>query len=240
MKAPAHQDRWSMALALAILSLWTALHLYALFFHDLAANPLMSVLLFVALTWLSVGLFITAHDAMHGSLLSRNRKLGDYIGALALFLYAGFSYRKLLPSHHRHHATPNGEDDPDTAPSENAGFWRWFGHFILSYYGSRENTIMILRTLLYLALGATVANILIFYAATACLAAFQLFYFGTYLPHHRQETAFADHHNARSNEYSYFASLISCFHFGYHHEHHLYPQMPWWYLPAVRKQRTAS
>ena len=30
-------------------------------------------------------------------------------------------------------------------------------------------------------------------------------------------------------------SLVTCYHFGYHHEHHLYPAVPSWRLPAARR-----
>jgi beta-carotene/zeaxanthin 4-ketolase len=30
--------------------------------------------------------------------------------------------------------------------------------------------------------------------------------------------------------------LISCYHFGYHEEHHELPHLGWWQLPAARRQ----
>ncbi|WP_201448975.1 hypothetical protein [Sinorhizobium medicae] len=44
--------------------------------------------------------------------------------------------------------------------------------------------------------------------------------FGTYRPHRVGHIPFADKHRARSNEFSPLLSLLTCFHFGYHHEHH--------------------
>jgi beta-carotene ketolase (CrtW type) len=70
----------------------------------------------------------------------------------------------------------------------------------------------------------------------ALLSSLQLFYFGTYLPHRPGPDAFTDHHRARSNGYSEWLSLLTCFHFGYHHEHHRAPGEPWWRLPTVRRQ----
>ena len=78
---------------------------------------------------------------------------------------------------------------------------------------------------------------MLFWALPSLLASLQLFYFGTYLPHRRDETPFLDPHQARSNGYSYLASLATCFHFGYHHEHHADPSVPWWRLPAFRDGR---
>ena len=52
--------------------------------------------------------------------------------------------------------------------------------------------------------------------------------------HRVDDIPFADKHRARSNEFSPLLSLLTCFHFGYHHEHHDAPWVPWWKLPAHR------
>ena len=58
-----------------------------------------------------------------------------------------------------------------------------------------------------------------------------LFYFGTYLPHRGQFEV--NTFPARSNDYPHWLSMLTCFHFGYHAEHHQYPYVPW-YLPTIR------
>jgi len=59
---------------------------------------------------------------------------------------------------------------------------------------------------------------------------------GTFRPHHHVEgKGFADTHNARSNDFGTLASLATCFHFGYHLEHHRRPDVPWWALPGAKK-----
>jgi beta-carotene ketolase (CrtW type) len=89
-------------------------------------------------------------------------------------------------------------------------------------------------------LGASVWNILLFFAVPGILSSLQLFYFGTFLPHRHVddggEAQFADHHRARSSDFGYLLSLLTCFHFGYHHEHHLQPGTPWWRLPGARSR----
>ena len=35
---------------------------------------------------------------------------------------------------------------------------------------------------------------------------------------------------------AWLASLLTCFHFGMHHEHHLSPNTPWWRLPEARRE----
>lgn len=89
-------------------------------------------------------------------------------------------------------------------------------------------------------LGAPLLNIVAFWAIPACAALFQLFYFGTYLPHRDDGAAFADEHRARSSDFSRLQSLVTCFNFGaYHHEHHRCPGVPWWGLPSVRQRAAA-
>ncbi len=68
------------------------------------------------------------------------------------------------------------------------------------------------------------------------LSSIQLFYFGTFARIARGER-FVDGHNARSNEFGFLASLLSCFHFGYHHEHHDQPWVPWWALPSQWRRK---
>ncbi len=78
-------------------------------------------------------------------------------------------------------------------------------------------------------------TMLAFWALPAILSSIQLFYFGTYRPHHLNARPFADHHRARSDEFSLLTSLLACFHFGYHLEHHEMPWIPWWKLPAQHR-----
>ena len=73
-------------------------------------------------------------------------------------------------------------------------------------------------------------------ALPAILSSVQLFTFGTFLPHRHEEAPFVDAHRSRTNDFGWLASLLTCFHFGYHHEHHLSPGTPWWALPAKRRE----
>ncbi len=66
----------------------------------------------------------------------------------------------------------------------------------------------------------------------------QLFYFGTYLPHRGSP---ASRHSARSNDWPYWLSLISCFHFGAcHEEHQAFPNLAWWELPRAKARGLAQ
>src|SRR5471030_2671251 len=65
-------------------------------------NPL--TYLFILLQMhLYTGLFITAHDAMHGT-LSANRNINNLIRYHSIFSYALFWYPQLYTKHHQHHS----------------------------------------------------------------------------------------------------------------------------------------
>src|SRR3954465_7339842 len=82
-----------MALASLIVTAWLATHVAGVFVFRLDRDPPLLVPVLVALEcWLNVGLFILAHDAMHGSLAPFRPRLNRAIGRLCLALYAGFSY----------------------------------------------------------------------------------------------------------------------------------------------------
>jgi beta-carotene ketolase (CrtW type) len=61
----------------------------------------------------------------------------------------------------------------------------------------------------------------------------QLFIFGTYLPHRHQGAGDAKQ-QAQSLELPALLSLLACYHFGYHREHHINPSLAWFELPAAR------
>lgn len=222
-------------LAAAIIGLWgTSLVLFLT--TSVHLSSLWAIPAVLWQTFLYTGLFITAHDAMHGSVAPRYPAVNRAIGRLAVALYALFSYRKLLSEHRRHHHHPGSSDDPDFHAPEQPGFWRWYGHFMRHYLTWLQLLGMALMfNLMRYLLHLPVSNILLFWVVPALLSTFQLFYFGTYLPHRETEQPFADEHQARSLRYSTLWSLISCYHFGgFHHEHHLSPHTPWWRLPGMK------
>jgi beta-carotene ketolase (CrtW type) len=226
-----------LGLAAAIAAAWGALHIYSVFLLELRGAALAwAPLLVLALTWLNVGLFIVAHDCMHGSLAPGRPKLNRAVGRIALALYAGFSFDRLRPKHFEHHRRPGTGDDPDFSVPHGRSFWGWYGAFFRQYFGLRELAVLTALVAFYLfALRASYPNLLLFWAAPAILSSLQLFLFGTYLPHRPGDDSFGDDHRARSNGYGTLASLLSCFHFGYHHEHHRAPHVPWWKLPEERR-----
>jgi beta-carotene ketolase (CrtW type) len=75
-------------------------------------------------------------------------------------------------------------------------------------------------------------NLIFFWMLPSFLSTLQLFVFGTYLPHR------GDHHHttqSRSQNKNHLLAFFSCYFFGYHHEHHAFPYLPWWMLPQAKE-----
>jgi len=231
-----------VSLALLIVATWLVLHVGCVFFWPWTGATAWLAPLAIALqTWLYVGLFIIAHDCMHGSLAPGQPAVNRWLGRVALALYAAFDYDEVIVKHFAHHRHPGTADDPDFDDHRPQSFWAWYAKFFAEYFGWRQAIAIGALVLLYQAvLGVSLANILVFWALPALLSSLQLFTFGTYLPHRIALPPFADGHRARTNDYPAWLSLITCYHFGYHHEHHLRPGVPWWRLPAARRARDAS
>lgn len=227
-----------LVLASLVVGAWLAVHVGAIFLVDWTAPWLwLAAPAVVALQcWLSVGLFIVAHDTMHGSLAPHHPWLNRVIGCFCVFIYAGFSYDKLYENHHAHHRHAGTADDPDFDIDHPRNFWPWYFTFFRHYFGWREFGMLTVAVVIYLLiLRERFPTMLVFWALPALLSSVQLFYFGTYRPHRVDDMPFSDRHCARSNDFPHFLSLLTCFHFGYHHEHHDAPWLPWWKLPAQRR-----
>ena len=240
--AHARQAAAGLALAGAIVLGWLTLHVLDVFVLPWRVALALAPLTVPLQCWLAVGLFIVAHDAMHGSLAPFRPATNRAVGRLVLMLYAGIWYDALVARHFAHHRAPGTEHDPDFAGNGRVSFLRWFGAFFAEYLSWGQIARLMAGSAVYLfALRVPVDRLLLFWALPAILSAFQLFYFGTYLPHRAEEAEqFGDHHRARSNDLSWTLSLLTCFHFGYHHEHHEHPAVAWWRLPALRRKSLAG
>jgi beta-carotene/zeaxanthin 4-ketolase len=211
------------------LSLWLACAI------DLASQPWgwIAALLLVRI-FLHTGLFITAHDAMHGSICPKQTLLNHQIGSICTALYALLPYEKLLTKHALHHQYPATELDPDFAER---GFWGWYGQFMLGYIDRLQALKLLLGMGAVLAIAhyiwqISIPNLLLLWVLPILFSSLQLFYFGTYLPHKPPATAEI---SIRSSNLHPLWSLLTCYHFGYHWEHHQYPQAPWYQLPHLKK-----
>ena len=239
---PGRRTAVSLGLAAAVICGWLALHVFGVFFYTPAHDGWGWAPVLIAVQgWLGVGLFIVAHDAMHGSLAVGRPRLNGAVGRLATALYnPGFAYAKLHRSHHAHHRAPGTAEDPDFHPGRPHAYAAWFVRFFTTYFRWAECARLAVVFWAYLlVLRAQPLNLMLFWGLPAIGSAVQLFTFGTWLPHRhaRAHAGFADRHRARSLEFGWLASLLSCFHFGYHLEHHHSPGTPWWALPRYRAER---
>ncbi len=218
--------------SLLLIAFWIFHLVYVLTVPTNLAGSIFHVLL---QTFLSTGLFITAHDSIHGVAAPANPKLNRWIGTIAIFLYGGFSYKKLCLSHSTHHQNPGTVQDPDFTTHPKEKMLQWLMQFGQRYYGWNEFLKMHLHVAFVWLIGGALWKVFAFFALPAWLSAFQLFYFGTYLPHRTNPLSpHQNSHNARSNSMPLVLSLLTCYHFGYHLEHHEHPKSPWWTLPRIR------
>jgi len=222
-------------IAALIYSAWLS-HLVYWLAADLRSVPWPRIVLALLVqTWLYVGLFITAHDAMHQGIAPGRRRINLWVGRITVLSYALFSFDKLLRRHGLHHSFPAGDRDPDFHDGVHTGPVRWYVHFMLHYLPAPQLIGMAaLFNLLQHVAGVALENLLILWAAPALLSTWQLFYFGTYLPHRLPQAGYQPPHRAVSSDFPVWLSLLTCFHFGYHLEHHQQPTLPWWRLPACK------
>ena len=224
---------WCACFALLYLSLW---HIAWQQLELVVSVPLAAGVLLMQ-TMLYTGLFITAHDAMHGTACWKSPRLNAALGQLAIGSYALFSLRKMRLAHADHHAHPaRAGEDPDFHDGRHRGFVAWYATFLWRYVSLLQiiGMAIVFNVLVHLA-GIAEWKLLVFWVAPAFLSTLQLFFFGTYLPHRELDRApYPDDHRARSNGWSTWLSFLTCYHFGgFHHEHHGAPHAPWWRLPEV-------
>ena len=220
-----------------VISLWSCFQLQLETMHPIGLFWLMGWQ-----TWIYTGLFITAHDAMHGS-IHPSPWLNRAIGQLCLGLYAGFDYSLLARKHHLHHQYPASDRDPDFHDGNTPNFWGWYAHFVCEHFSWRQaiNLLLMFGTYtlvcqfdLATPLLGRIPNLLLFWVIPSLLSSLQLFYFGTFLPHREPDGGYLNPHRAQTISRSRWWSLMSCYHFGYHQEHHESPHIPWWQLDRSR------
>jgi beta-carotene ketolase (CrtW type) len=222
---------------LLVLIAWTV-SLVGACWLDLSHCSLMMIGLAIALrTFFHTGLFVTAHDAMHGTVSIDHPRLNHLMGRLCTTLYAFLPYSALQSKHQLHHQHPATELDPDFCEQ---GIGRWYLQFMRGYLVGvpcqQIGTLLLGMAAVFIGLywlgQVSIANLLLFWVLPILLSSLQLFYFGTFLPHHSPATL--GRHRSRSSNFSTLWSLLTCYHFGYHWEHHEYPQLPWYKLPSVK------
>lgn len=228
--------RWKgIAIALLILLIWAISFCSAFVTGAETIGPIGCALLIPWFAFLYTGLFVTGHDAMHGSIAPGHPRLNRSLGELALLLYGLIPYDKLCSAHANHHRFPASRHDPDFHNGRHKHPILWYFQFMRSYWTLQQSLgIVVIYNGLYRVMGVPEANLLFFWAIPSLLSSMQLFYFGTYLVHRRLPDTYSTVLCANSHYWPHWLSLITCYHFGYHREHHAFPQVPWWWLPKVK------
>lgn len=184
-------------------------------------NPMVYALVLLQMH-LYTGLFITAHDAMHGT-VSPNPTINKTVGQICTLFYAAFWYPKLYTKHHLHHSHVHTEHDPDY---HNGNFISWYFRFIRNYLSIWQVVFMAILFNI-LKIWVPQQNLILFWVLPSLMSILQLFYFGTYLPHKGEHD---NRHHSTSQKKNHFVAFFTCYFFGYHYEHHDAPGTPWWLL----------
>jgi len=215
-------------MALLIIFLWMTSIAMLMRFDFSFSNPLVYVLVLIQMH-LYTGLFITAHDAMHGTVAPNNKKLNNIIGQVCTLFYAIFPFQKLKDEHHKHHQFVHTAQDPDYYEGN---FFAWYYRFIKQYLNWWQIlTMAVIYNILKFYIPEK--NLLMFWVVPSLLSTLQLFYFGTYLPHKGEHQNI---HQSKTQEKNHIWAFLSCYFFGYHYEHHESPGIPWWQLWRTKEK----
>lgn len=107
-------DDWTgLLISIVIVGLWLTSLLNLLSVSVLNSSWIWLVVGIVARTYLHTGLFILAHDAMHGNLIPHHKSLNSTIGRLAVGIYGLLPYDRCAKNHANHHRYPSQNGDPD-------------------------------------------------------------------------------------------------------------------------------
>lgn len=217
----------SLLVALFIILFWGVTISFSLMTDFTNLTFLAIIFLIFLQTFFNTGLFIVAHDGMHGILYPPQGFLNDAIARLALILYAGLSFKDLKEKHYLHHRFTGTNLDPDFH-HHNPNFFLWYGKFMTKYV-SFSHLLRLSFSVLIIVYSLQIHwfNLVLFWAFPLIFSSLQLFFFGTFLPHRYSDNLGA----IESLHFPILLSLITCYHFSYHQEHHQYPFIAWWQLP---------
>lgn len=234
-----HNSWVSMTIALTIVASWL-ISLIFLLRLDITNLSLIWIIGAVCLrSFIHTGVFIVIHESIHG-VVNQNQQVNNLMGRIAAFLYALLSYETLAKNHRQHHLCPATECDPDFYPADPHNFWRWYGSFMKDYQQGKQFWVMFwgMTAIFWTSVGfhVSLANLCLFWIIPLVTSSLQLFTFGIFLPHQPQPEGYSDRHRATSNHQAVFWSFITCYHFGYHWEHHQYPFLPWYKLPIAHQK----
>ena len=234
-------DLIGLLVFVVILSLWFASLFVSLTISVPDSSWLWLICSIVGRTYLHTGLFIIAHDSMHGNLVPNHRSLNNLLGRFAVGVYGFLPYDHCCVNHSNHHRYPSQSGDPDFHGSISHPVF-WYCKFLREYFPMRSlviflvNMSLIFWGLIFLS-NISFVNLILFWLVPLLLSSLQLFYFGTYLPHRQVYKNPNFSPRLQNNCYHTSWAFLSCYNFGhYHWEHHEHPQAPWYRLPYVHIQ----
>ncbi len=237
-KAFATEDWIGLAITGTLLSLWLGSFFELINIATASYSWVWLAVMILGRTYLHTGLFIIAHDSMHGNLIPNSKKLNNLLGGIALAIYGFLPYKHCRINHAKHHRYPSQSGDPDFHGKISHPI-AWYCKFIVEYFPWRSLIYFWLNMSVIfwgaiLLLKVPTINLVLFWLLPLCLSSLQLFFFGTYLPHRQVELNPNFLPRLNSNSWSRLWSFVSCYNFGhYHWEHHQYPDTPWYRLTKV-------
>jgi beta-carotene ketolase (CrtW type) len=208
-------------IALLVIGSWLTSTLLLMHWQVNFANPLLYLFILLQMH-LYTGLFITAHDAMHGT-VAPNKTLNNLVGYICTFFTPPFGIRSFTPSTTNTTATCIPMRTPTIIT---VTFFAWYVQFIRNYLSIWQIVVMAILFNVF-KMWVPQPNLILFWVVPSLLSTLQLFYFGTYLPHKGEHD---NKHQSRSLPRNHFLAFFSCYFFGYHYEHHDAPWVPWWKL----------
>jgi beta-carotene/zeaxanthin 4-ketolase len=140
-----HNPRWQaladyqgIVIGVGIFILW-AIALCFCLSMNLAEMPILFMFFAVLVrTFLHTGLFIVSHDAAHGTVFVRDRRVNDWFGKVAIAIYALLPYGKFLKNHGLHHKNPGRDGDPDFHDGKHTNAIAWYMTFMVRYLDLRQ------------------------------------------------------------------------------------------------------
>ncbi|WP_258040858.1 fatty acid desaturase [Pseudanabaena sp. BC1403] len=224
-----------IAIALLIISLWSISLGFLLMAEQVQQTSIIwKSMAIMVQAFLYTGLFITAHDAMHGAVFSKHPHINYCIGSLSLLLYGLFSYNQLQKKHFQHHHAPASEFDPDFHDGKHKNMVAWYIYFMQRYWSWWQFASLVMTYYgMHRFLHIANANLILFWIIPTIISSMQIFYFGTFIPHREPIGGYQNSSRTHSVYRPFLWSFLTCYHFGYHQEHHLQPDIPWWKLPSI-------
>ena len=137
---------------------------------------------------------------------------------------------------------PESEADPDFCPTNNRSLLAWLVRFMRNYLNAAQlSRLALVLTVLLLAAqphqSQQLITVSVVFLLPLLISTGQLFFVGTYLPHRKKHKQTGPEVSIKSLNLHPFVSLLACYHFGYHREHHKHPKAPWYLLPELRTGR---